>query len=754
MWCSARPTCDPPCGPLNRVALTNAFDITFDPDGGPVVTDASGNGIAGGDGSGRTRFLHRFGQLSDPQAPSVRIDAVPTGIARLDDEYLVTLTGGCPYPDGAGRLVAVDRDRNERVVASGLNMPIDVEVGPDGSVWVLEFARFESAASCFTGDGYQPGTGRLSRLDGDRLTTIVDGLDFPGAVVAGLDGSLLVSEVFAGRILRLAPELAAGADPDAESPAGAGAASDGGDTASSPARPWRLYDGSAEAGVDFVHGAFVDGLSADPVAMMGGGVCWLDADGDDDLDLYLVNSHAEAEADRWRDRGGLPTNRLLMNDGEGRFGPAPPDAGADVAVRGNGCLATDVDGDGDTDLYLTVDGPNSLLVNDGSGRFTDRADRAGVALDGWSSAAVAGDVDGDGTLDLFVGTYIDFERTVANPVGAFPQDFLGEPNLLFLGRGDGTFVDATDGSGLSGDLRTLGALLADFDRDGDLDLYVANDGQANILYENRSSPGRVAFVEVAGPKGAGDTGSGMGVAGGDYDRDGSDDLMVTNWRTELHAVYRGLPPERPGGEPGFVYSTNRLGFAGLGNGTTGWGTAWADLDNDADLDLLIANGDVPITDLGADAQPVQLLGNLAAEGSAGQLRDWAARSGLSAIDPKLGRGLAVADYDNDGDLDFVVNQIAGPALLVRNDDPPGRSLTVVTDPPTPGTIVEVELVDGMVLRRELTAGSSYLATGDPRLHVGLGAAPARLVRVIWPDGAESIIAGPIEGFVPADHPDR
>ena len=162
---------------------------------------------------------------------------------------------------------------------------------------------------------------------------------------------------------------------------------------------------------------------------------------------------------------------------------------------------------------------------------------------------------------------------------------------------------------------------------------------------------------------------------------------------------------------------------------------------------------MPVTDLEADAEPVQLLGNLTAEGQPGQLRDWARRSGLDRIGPRLARGMAVADYDDDGDLDVAINQIGGPMLLLRNDDPPGRSVTVAAQPPRPGTRIEVVLANGTVIRRELAAGSSYLATEDPRLHVGLGTDEATSIRVIWPDGATAHIDGPISGPVDAIHPD-
>ncbi|MFQ5554642.1 MAG: ScyD/ScyE family protein [Acidimicrobiia bacterium] len=190
--------------PLNEVRVVNPFDIAFDTDAVPVVADASQNGVATENPDGTTRFFHRFGELEDPQADFRKIDAVPTGIARVGTEFYVTLTGGCPYPRGSGRLVAIDQERNERVVAAGLNMPIDVAEGPDGVIWLLEFAVFEQGASCFTGEGYRPGTGRLSRIgsQGD-VQEVLDGLDFPGAVLPIPDGSLYVSEIFSGRILHL-----------------------------------------------------------------------------------------------------------------------------------------------------------------------------------------------------------------------------------------------------------------------------------------------------------------------------------------------------------------------------------------------------------------------------------------------------------------------------------------------------------------------------------------------------------------------
>jgi cytochrome c peroxidase len=204
--------------PLNNVRVINPFDITFDPDGVPVVTDATGDGVAKENPDGTTRFIHRFASLPNPAREGDSISPVPTGITRIDDdaggyEYFVTLTGGCPFPDGGGQLVAIDEQRHQRTVVGGLNMPIDVAQGPDGTIWVLEFARFTPDASCFSGAGYQQNTGRLSRLLPDgSLVTVIDHLNFPGAVLPARDGSLYISEVFPGRVLHVTfGEQAAGA---------------------------------------------------------------------------------------------------------------------------------------------------------------------------------------------------------------------------------------------------------------------------------------------------------------------------------------------------------------------------------------------------------------------------------------------------------------------------------------------------------------------------------------------------------------
>ena len=190
--------------PLNNVMLTNPFDIAYAPDGAPVVSDASGNGVATTNADGTTRFIHRFALLDNPVQPTNPIEAVPAGIIRRGDEYWVTLLGGCPYPAGGGQLVAIDTARNQRTIVDGLNMPIDVAQSPDGTVWLLEFATFPPGGDCFSGRDYQVDSGRLSRLRADgTLETVLDNLNFPGAVLPMADGSLYISEVLPGRILHV-----------------------------------------------------------------------------------------------------------------------------------------------------------------------------------------------------------------------------------------------------------------------------------------------------------------------------------------------------------------------------------------------------------------------------------------------------------------------------------------------------------------------------------------------------------------------
>lgn len=1180
---------------LNRVMLTNPFDITFSVDGVPVVSDATQDGVARELANGTTQFFHRFASLQNPENTNLNISPVPTGIERIGEEYYVTLTGGCPFPRESGELVAIDESRNQRTVVDNLNMPIDVAVDSEGTIFVLEFARFSVDGSCFSGQGYLPNSGRLSRLHEDgTLQTIVENLNFPGAILPMPDGSIIISEIFDGELIRvhydevsdeqsfIVPEIALnppdyaiiddmdsaliavieanqlqayygmdlregdtelaelgrdlffdpilsgdmniscatchhpalamadarvlpigtggiglgierdflthirvseeyigdesgqvvvnpaigqfvprnsptvlnsallnfqfwdgrvqnyafgenvltlepaitdlgltdalavqaffpiisrgemagttfGDDPPetirlalvsrlqnntnyadrfedifttdditpvqvveaiaaferqlifTESPwddyiagdstalsdeqkrgallfygvlnpgvncsschsgdlltdqgfynllvpqlgPGKGNGDNGREdwgrantsfdwrdrfifrtpslrnvTLTAPyfhsgayatleatilhhanvwdsaanydpsahlpqsfyssVRPfdpdsqgytvapelanglalsdtdiadlvtflesltdpnaldlshltpesvpsgleldplpentiapalqeddvsqqiafsdeaqliesdWHFIDATMDSGIDFEHGAFELGLYADPIAMMGAGLCWIDYDNDGWLDLYLVNSHAEDEFDYWLANGGLPENALYRNE-NGHFSRVDSN-GTQLALRGNGCIAADFNLDGWYDLYITADGDDVLLLNQGDGSFSDITEQAGISAPEWNTSANVADINQDGLPDLFVGSYIDLDNKIPNPPGGFPQDYYGIPDRLYLNQGiaeDGTvtFLEVTQAVGLIREERTLGAIFTDADLDGDLDLYVANDGQPNRLYENipDDSDYGFHFADLTHSAEVGDAGSGMGVTAADYDSDGMFDLFVTNWEAELNAFYRNETAEE--GFINYRYSTYRIGMRGHGNDMTGWGTTWADFDHDTDIDLITVNGRVPVTNFATDPELVRFYGNRLFETGRADYFEWTEQLGFDVIGTLLARGSASADYDNDGDLDIAINTISGQAVLVQNTNPPGNWLQIQFTDFVPGTIVTIQLDDGRELMREWHVGSSYLASEDTRLHFGLGDnSEVDQLTVYYPDG--------------------
>ena len=359
--------------PLNNVALANPFSLTFSPIGLPVVSDATENGVAIMTNGGQTRFFHRFGPLPNPGEGKPTIDAVPTGIARDGDEYLVTLTGGCPFPAGGGRLVAINENRDERLITQGLNMPIDVKLDEDGTIWLLEFATFNIEEGCFNARGYEPRTGRLSRLNNNGQPEIIlTGLNFPGGLAFGPEGELYISETFSGRVLRIDGLDTLPVGTPVGELLGEPAAIFTNPTVTDNQLDLQFVNVAAESGLDFQHGAFAEAISTDPAAMMGGGLCWLDYNKDGWLDLYLVNSYAHEEEPLWAERGGLPHNQLFRNEA-GQFSDVSAATRTDLSLRGNGCVAADFDMDGWTDIFVTVDGPNVLLWNNRDGTFTEGA---------------------------------------------------------------------------------------------------------------------------------------------------------------------------------------------------------------------------------------------------------------------------------------------------------------------------------------------------------------------------------------------
>ena len=506
----------------------------------------------------------------------------------------------------------------------------------------------------------------------------------------------------------------------------------------------RLTDVAARVGLDFQQGAFRFGMSNDVHSMMGGGLCWLDYNNDGRLDLFAVNSYSDSDATKWTAKGGLPRSALFENVGGGRFVNVSARSHADPAVQGNGCVAGDFNGDGNTDLFITTNAYNVLLWNNGDGTFTDGTHAAGIdafGTFGWHTGAAVADVNGDGRPDIFVSGYADVNAPSDGSRG-FPLNYQAFRDLLYLNEGPDAhghsrFKDVALKAGIETKYvdHSLGAVFTDVNGDGRPDLYVANDLDPNRLYVNEpGGPLGFHFTEEGGPSGVADPNAGMGVAAQDYSGDGRPDIFVTNSRGQGHAAFQATA--------GSAFTNVRSVFApAVGPNATGWGDSWVDVSNDGRLDLVLANGSIPVTNLKRDAAPIQVLENLN-----GQFADASPTVGLHPGPLVNGRGVAAADYDNDGRMDIAVNSIGGKLILLHNTGPSGHWLEVSLAQFAPGALVTAVLPDGTRLVHEVQAGSSYLSSEDPRVHFGLGdAITVRELDVRWPDGTVTQ-----ERDVPAD----
>jgi Na+-translocating ferredoxin:NAD+ oxidoreductase RnfD subunit len=504
-----------------------------------------------------------------------------------------------------------------------------------------------------------------------------------------------------------------------------------------PLAGYRLRNVAPAAGIDFRQGAFRYGVTSDTAAMMGGGLCWLDYDNDGWLDLFVVNSYGEGDIGAYASHGGLPRTALFRND-HGHFTNVTSATHAGRAVRGEGCVAADFNGDGNTDLFVTTAQSDELLWNNGNGTFTEGARSHGVVSFGWHSGAAVTDVNGDGRPDLYVAGYTEARGAIAGSSAGFPTNHLGVRDLLFLNEGNGAdgrahFREVGRAAGIDPAPydHSLGVLFTDVNGDHRPDLYVANDEDANALYVNvAGGPLGFHFVESATRAGVADANAGMGIAS----HDGA--LFISNSRNQTHASYRKVGAGR------FASTAAALPK----NITAGWGVAWIDLKNSGRQDLVLANGTIPVTDLANDAQRIQAL-----VPRSGRFVDAGVVQGLRAN----GRGLAAADFDNDGRVDVAVGTIGGSLLLLRNTSPGGHWLEVRLARFAPGAIVTAILPDGRRLTQEAYAGSSYLSSEDPRIHFGLGgAAKVALLTVRYPDGAttrlrnvraDRIVTAPLPG---------
>ena len=522
---------------------------------------------------------------------------------------------------------------------------------------------------------------------------------------------------------------------------------------------------TADLSISFLNVARESGLNAKTIfggehknkyllETTGCGVAFYDYDNHGWLDIFLVNgTRLEGFA-----AGREPTSHLFRNNRDGTFTDVTLKAGVAHSGWGQGCCVGDYDNDGWDDLFVTYFGKNVLYHNNGDGTFTDVSQKAGVAGNGkrWNTGCAFVDYDRDGKLDLFVANYIDMDLATApvpesGPclyksvmVACGPPGLQGGKNILYHNNGDGTFADVSEAAGILGASGTygLGVLTADFDNDGWPDIYVADDSTASALYQNKKNG---KFQDIAIEAGCalspdGKPQAGMGVSAADYDMDGNLDIVKTNFAGDTPSLYHNQ------GGANFEDTTFT---AGLGAHTQflGWGCGFFDMDNDGWPDILICNGHVypEVEQLKTEAGYAQrklLYQNL----RNGHFADVSFQAGPGISEPSTSRGAAFGDFDNDGDVDIVVNTVNDYPQLLRCDSKLahnwikvrtigtksnrsgiGARLTCVTH--VPGESKPHRQID------EVRSGGGYFSQNDLRIHFGLGKAEkVDSIEVRWPSG--------------------
>ncbi len=516
----------------------------------------------------------------------------------------------------------------------------------------------------------------------------------------------------------------------------------------------RFKDVTIESGIEFYHtqgGKVLNAISE----VTGSGACMTDYDNDGFVDIYAVNgagyTHYYGKKWWWSKD---PYNTLYHNNGDGTFTDVTEKAGVGDKGWGMGCAFGDYDNDGNPDLYVTNYGENVLYHNNGDGTFTNVTEKAGVGDEGWGTSIAWGDYDNDGNLDLYLANYLVFDKTMnpGEPNSAFKIDmpllmdsklFEGQRNILYRNNGDGTFADVTDQAGVSNSPgKSMGVVFSDFNDDGYLDIYIANDKSRNVLYLN---DGKGRFKDIGGALGVDSPLSGMGAAISDYDNDGDMDIFSTYTQSDTNILYKNTIVDGRGssGVNSHMKYVNATISAGLGEdvsvGHFGWGTEFFDFDNDGHLDLFVANGhgmpdfDNPRITIGQRNQLFRNNGDgffLEVSGSVGY--------GLRLRDSS--RGVAMGDYDNDGDIDlFIVNNNTYASLIKNDGGNTGNWLNIKlkgTRSNRDAIGAKVKVTAGTLCQtKEVRSGSGYLSQSDMRLNFGLGKLDkADSVEIRWPGG--------------------
>jgi len=516
--------------------------------------------------------------------------------------------------------------------------------------------------------------------------------------------------------------------------------------------PVVFQDFSHQSGLDKFHHRSGTPQQSSIIEVPGSGVALLDYDNDGWLDIYLLNGSTIAALKR---REPPPKAMLFHNNHDGTFTDVTARAGVANERWGFGVAVGDYDNDGWPDIYVANYGSNRLYHNNRDGTFTDVAERAGVAVDAWSAGPSWGDYDHDGRLDLFVPGYAKFDPDKSascsfqeTKVSCGPLGLEGEQDHLFHNNGDGTFADVSGKAGVSDQKGYYGfaSTFVDVDDDGWVDLLVANDSKPNYFYRNRHDG---TFEDDSYLSGFALTEDGrvmasMGIAVGDYNRDGRLDFYISNFADDYSVLFRN--------EGGGVFAEVTL-QAGLVEPTIPflkWGTGFLDFDNDGWQDLFVANGHVfPIIDKqnwgSTWAERPQLFRNL--DGVKFQEVPPATGSGLALVIPA--RGAAFGDLFNDGHIDVVINNLnSSPALLrnvVKNRNH-WLELKLIGGPRSPRDGIGAKVfvtADGMTQRNDAFSGGSYGSNSDPRVHFGLGtSSKVTKIEILWPSGTKQRIAQP------------
>ncbi len=510
-------------------------------------------------------------------------------------------------------------------------------------------------------------------------------------------------------------------------------------------------DVTTAAGITFLNQSSKDKKYI--VESMGGGAAFFDFDNDGKLDIYLVNSYSVEQAQKNKPH---PPAALYRNLGNGKFVDVAAQAGVADPGWAMGVSVADFDNDGWDDLFVTCYGQCKLYRNLGNGKFTDVSQKAGFTRSSFFTGASWGDYDRDGKLDLYVSGYVDFKLESLPEFGkgqtcryrnlevqCGPRGLAGAGDVLYHNNGDGTFTDVTQKAGVEDKNKYygLGVKWTDFDDDGWLDIFVANDATPNYAYRNNHD-GTFSEMGFALGLAVDENGSEqgcMGVTIGDYDRDGRLDLLVTNFAEQYNTLYHKNP------DGTFTDVAQASKTAAVSMPFVGWGAGLFDYDNDGWLDLMVVNGHVYPQIEGAFPgaeypQRKLLYRNL----QNGTFTENAAALGTALPQRRVSRGAAFGDYDNDGDLDVIVNEIDGVPMLLRNDggNQAGNWISLKLE----GTKSNRDAVGARITLRaggltqvqEVYAGDSYLSHSDWRLHFGLGKAKnVDEIEIKWPNGKVS-----------------